>query len=155
MKNHVLRPLWVVIVLVVLILVIRPFMVPNDFGINGRNFTYGFHRLSNIQEWKNFPVKYQGREYCPECHEKNFQAIIASPHKNIQCENCHGPAVGHPDEYEDLPVDTSRELCIRCHASLEYPNSNRTLLPSIDNKRHKRKRPCSKCHNPHNPSEDI
>ena len=155
MKNHVLRPLWVAIGLVALILIVRPFLVPDDFGVHGRNFTYGFHRLSNIQDWKDFPVKYQGREYCLDCHEKNFNLISTSSHKNIQCENCHGPAVGHPDEHEDLAVDKSRELCIRCHASLEYPNSNRASLPHINNQRHKRKRPCSNCHNPHNPSEDV
>lgn len=154
MKNHVLRPLWAAIGLVVLILLLRPFVVPEDFGVHGKNFTYGYHRLSNIQEWKDFPVKYLGREYCIECHEENVRQNSLSSHKNIQCENCHGPAAGHPDEVETLVVDNSREQCLRCHSRLDYPNTNRASLPSINAKRHKRKRECSKCHDPHNPTED-
>lgn len=155
MKKHVLRPLWVAIGLVLLILIARPFLVPSDFGVHGKNFTYGFYRLSNVQEWKDFPVKYQGREFCLECHEENVRQNNMSSHKAIQCENCHGPAAGHPDEIEKLVIDTSRELCLRCHASLDYPNSSRSLIPNIDGERHKRNRECSKCHNPHNPSEDM
>lgn len=155
MKNHVLRPLWVAIGLVLLILIARPFLVPDDFGVHGRNFTYGYYRLSNVQEWKDFPVKYQGHEYCADCHQENFQQNSASSHKNIQCENCHGPGVGHPDTQANLPVDRSRELCLRCHASLGYPNSSRASLPNVDGQRHKRNRECSKCHDPHNPAEDM
>ena len=61
-KNHVLRPLWVAIGVAVLFLVVRPFIVPDDFGVHGKSFTYNYHRLSNIQEWKDFPVKYQEPE---------------------------------------------------------------------------------------------
>ena len=119
MRSHVLRPLWVAIALVLLILIVRPFLVPDDFGVHGRDFTYGYHRLSNVQEWKDFPMKYQGKEYCAECHEENIQQIASSPHKAIQCENCHGPGIGHPEENQKLPIDRTREQCLRCHALLE------------------------------------
>lgn len=154
MKSHVLRPLWVAIALVLLILIARPFLVPDDFGVHGKNFTYGYHRLGNIQEWKDFPVKYQGMEVCAECHEENVQQVSSSPHKAIQCENCHGPGAGHPEELAKLPIDTSREQCLRCHSLLEYPNNARNSVPGVDPARHKRNRDCSKCHNPHNPEED-
>ena len=154
MKWHVLRPLWVALGLVGLILIARPFLVPDDFGVHGRDFTYGYHRLSNIQEWKDFPVKYQGRESCTECHEENVQTVAGSSHQAVQCENCHGPSVNHPDDNEFLPLDTRRELCLRCHARLEYPNTNRAALLSISGKRHKRGRECVKCHSPHDPKED-
>lgn len=155
MKWHVLRPVWVALGLVAMILIARHFMVPADFGVHGRNFTYGFHRLSNIQEWKNFPVKYQGRDYCVDCHEENVQLILGSSHKAVQCENCHGPAVNHPDQVEFLPLDTSRELCLRCHAYLEYPNSDRGALLGVNGKTHKRRSECVRCHNPHDPKEDM
>jgi len=35
-------------------------MVPDDFGVHGRNFTYGYHRLSNIQEWQAFRRRRRG-----------------------------------------------------------------------------------------------
>ena len=155
MKWHVLRPLWVALGLVGLILVTRQLMVPDDFGVHGRNFTYGYYRLSNVQEWKDFPIKYQGRDSCTECHEENVQKVLGSGHAAVQCENCHGPSVDHPDPNEFLPLDTSRELCNRCHARLNYPNTSRAELISINGKSHKRRSECVACHNPHDPTEDV
>lgn len=155
MKWHVLRPLWVALGLVGLILIAGKFLVPEDFGVHGRNFTYGYHRFSNIQEWKDFPVKYQGREACVECHDQNVSTLNASSHAPVECENCHGPAVDHPNDQEFLPLDTTRELCLRCHAFLDYPNSARGELMSIEDRRHKRRYECIKCHNPHDPKEDM
>jgi hypothetical protein len=153
MKWHVLRPLWVAIGIVGLILIARVFLVPDDFGVHGRNFTYGFHRLGNIQEWKDFPVKYQGREYCVECHDEKVQMLNQSPHEPVECENCHGPAVNHPDEIEMLPIDRTREHCLRCHAQLNYPHSARDQAPGINNRMHSRRRDCVECHVPHDPRE--
>ncbi len=152
MKNHVLRPLWVAIVLITALLVVRHFMVPSDFGVNGKNFTYGYHRLGNIQDWKDFKVKYKGKEYCKECHEENYNDIMSSPHKIIQCENCHGPAIDHPENPESLTINTERALCLRCHASLPYQNTNRGRLKGIDPVEHNSGTACVECHNPHKPN---
>ena len=154
MKWHVLRPLWVAIGLVGIILIARVFLVPNDFGVHGDTFTYGFYRLSNVQEWQDFPVKYLGREACTECHDDNVHVLNASSHATVECENCHGPAANHPDTIEMLPVDTTRDLCLRCHARLEYPNNARGELVSIVDRRHRRRKDCVACHNPHDPLED-
>ena len=154
MKRHVLHPLWVTIALVVLVLLARVFLVPDDFGVHGRNFTYGFHRLSNISEWQAFPVKYLGEETCIECHDEKVQANNSNVHKNIQCENCHGAATGHPDEQEALPIDESRELCLRCHQQLEYPHGARSAVVAVDGDKHRRRRSCSRCHDPHEPREE-
>ena len=91
MKSHVLRPLWVAIVLVAAILVAREFMVPDDFGVHGKSFTYNFYRLGNVEEWKDVPAKYRGRERCVKCHKDNSATMADSKHVNMQCENCHGP----------------------------------------------------------------
>lgn len=151
MRNHALRPLWLALVLVGGILTLRYFMVPEDFGVHGRNFTYGYHRLSNIDEWKAFTVKYQGSESCADCHEENSQDHMSSKHRNIQCENCHGPALEHPDNPETLVIERSRELCLRCHAKLDYPNTDRGALRGIDPASHNPEAVCSECHNPHKP----
>ena len=153
MKWHVLHPLWVGLGVVGLIILGGRFLVPDDFGVHGRNFTYGYHRLGSEQDWKDFPVKYQGRESCTECHEENVQLISGSVHAPVQCENCHGPAVNHPGSDQSLTVDTSRELCLRCHAYLGYAHSDRGAMPSIVDRTHRRRRECSKCHDPHNPRE--
>lgn len=153
MKNHVLRPLWVAIGAVLLVLLIRAIVVPSDFGVNGRNFTYGFHRLGSINDWKNVKVKYRGREYCQECHEEQVTANQDSPHRRIACENCHGPAQSHPDDPAALTIDRSRELCLRCHARLDYPGNPRlTIRRAIIPESHNPGQLCRDCHNPHHPN---
>lgn len=153
MKWHVLHPLWVAIGVGGLIIGGGRFLVPDDFGVHGRSFTYGYHRLSSLQDWRDFSVKHQGREYCAMCHVENSRLLDGSVHASIQCENCHSPGVSHPGTVQKLSIDTSRGLCLRCHAYLGYPNSNRGAMPSVVDSRHKRQRDCSYCHDPHNPRE--
>jgi hypothetical protein len=169
MKNHVYRPLFVVIGLVVLIFVARTLIVPEDFGVHEMGYRFGWHRKGNEQDWKNFKVKYQGSEYCNNCHPDKTETISGSPHVVIQCENCHGPAVKmKPGEDgkidyknptftkhgEDIFVnerDRSRELCLRCHSYLPYEQSGRVGIRMINNDEHNPGVECVDCHNPHSP----
>jgi len=159
MKNHVFRPLFAVIGIIVLVLVARMLYVPKDFGIHERGYMYGWYRQSNIEDWKKVQVKYQGAEYCKDCHDKNYSGIKKSPHQNIQCENCHGPAgtaegVVHfdPDKRPKLTIDRSRQQCLRCHYPLPYPSSGRSEIKGIDPEKHNPDIECSLCHNPHHPN---
>ena len=152
MKSHVWRPLWVVIVVVALILVARHFYVPKDFGIGERGFMYGYHRFSNEEEWEKFKVKFQTRSYCNDCHPVKITALLSSFHRNIECENCHGPAFDHPDDPPRLVVDRGRNQCLRCHARLPYPSSGRANIRGIDPETHNADRECVECHNPHKPT---
>ncbi|MEJ2182970.1 MAG: cytochrome c3 family protein [Nitrospirota bacterium] len=151
MKSYVLRPLYVVIAFVCIILLARVFVVPKDFGIGERGFMYGWHRKGAEDFWRNFKVKYQTREYCEGCHAQKYETIMASPHAIIQCENCHGPAVDHPVKPEKLTIDRRRDLCLRCHAYLPYPTSGRRVIPPINNDEHYPDTECVQCHNPHSP----
>jgi len=160
MKNHVLRPLWVAIAFIALVLLARYILVPKDFGVQGQggSFTYNFHRASNVQEWKDFPIKYLGKEVCVECHTENGEKLASSPHTVIECENCHGPGLDHPETEnpETMNIDRSRALCLRCHAHLGYPESNRSLIPGIDPNEHNVDSECVECHDSHNPDlEDM
>lgn len=152
MKNHVLRPLWVAIGVVALVLIARHLMVPADFGVHGKNFTYGFHRKGSIDDWKAVTVKYKGKETCQECHEEKSAENASAKHSLLECENCHGPALSHPENPAKLVIDRSRDLCLRCHASLPYPNSPRGKIPGIDPATHNPGKECSECHNPHKPN---
>jgi hypothetical protein len=44
---------------------------------------------------------------------------------------------------------------LRCHASLEYPNSARSEIPPISTRLHYRRQDCVECHYPHDPTEYI
>lgn len=156
MKKHVWRPLYVVIGLVACILLFRMFYVPADFGVQDRGYTFGYHRLSNEQEWKDYPAKYKNSSYCAECHDENSESIAQSGHAIIPCEDCHGPALNHPEDPEKLTIDRSRGLCLRCHSKLYMPSSQRNDLPGINPQTHNSGMECAECHNPHNPSlEDM
>lgn len=152
MKNHIWRPLFVVIALVALILLFRAFYVPDDFGTHERGYMFGYYRQSNLQEWQDYTAKYKTSDYCNECHDDKTAQLTASGHATIACENCHGAALGHPDKPEKLAIDRSRDLCLRCHAQLFTPSSGRSDIPGIDPATHNTGIECSDCHNPHNPS---
>lgn len=149
---HVLRPLFVFLAFVGIVLIARLIYVPADFGIHERGYMYGWHRKSNEEEWKQVKVKYQGMEYCNGCHPDKNKALMESPHAIIQCENCHGPAIDHPSDPPKLSIDRSRELCLRCHTYLPYPTSNRANIKGIDPERHNPGIECFMCHNPHKPN---
>jgi predicted CXXCH cytochrome family protein len=152
MKSHVFRPLLVVVGLVIIILIARTFYVPKDFGVHGRGYMYGWYRENNIKFWKDFKVKYQGTEYCKDCHSDKYESIMKTPHAIIPCEDCHGPAMDHPSEPPKLAIDKTRGLCLRCHSSLPYPTSGRSQIRGINPDTHNPDVECVMCHNPHKPS---
>jgi len=159
MKNHVFRPLVVVIGLIVIVLIVRVFYVPKDFGVHESGYMYGWYRAGNVGDWKKVEVKYQGSEYCKDCHSGNYESIAKSPHVIIECENCHGPAgtpegVLHHDDkkFPKLSIDKSRGQCLRCHSRLPYPTSGRNAIRGIDPDTHNPDTECVSCHNPHKPS---
>ncbi len=116
---------------------------------------YGWHRKANEEEWKNFKVKYMGKEYCKDCHSDKYESINKTPHRVIPCEDCHGPAIDHPADPPKLAIEKGKEqkaMCLRCHFPLPYPSSGRSQIRSIDPTKHNPEaEQCSDCHNPHNP----
>lgn len=151
MKNHVWRPLFIVLAIVGGILFTRTLLVPNDFGIHERGYMYGWHRKGNEADWKKVTVKYKTSKGCPECHMDKYDAIKNSAHAPISCENCHGPAYNHPDDPIGLTIDRSRALCIRCHSYMPYKGTARGKIPGIDPEKHYTQAQCVMCHIPHNP----
>jgi predicted CXXCH cytochrome family protein len=152
MKNHALRPLFVVLAVVVALLVFRQLYVPHDFGVQGGGYTYSWYRAGNVQDWQKVTVKYQGRDDCRPCHQIVFKSLNGTPHALIQCENCHGPALNHPTDPTKLTIDTTRRLCLRCHAKLQYPSSARGEIRGIDPASHNPGVQCVLCHMAHHPS---
>jgi predicted CXXCH cytochrome family protein len=151
MKRSFLRPIGFFLAIVGLVFLIRVFVVPKDFGSGDRGYRFGWHRASSEDENKKLAVKYKGSDLCSACHDKNAASLAASPHRIIQCEDCHGPALDHPADPAKLAIDTSRALCLRCHYPLPYPSSGRAAIPGIDPEEHNPGIDCASCHNPHSP----
>ncbi len=156
MKSHVIRPFFILIGFVVIVNIARAIFVPNDFKAANGDYKYQWHRVSNEEEWKNFKVKYQSRKYCEDCHTDQFEFIKASKHAMVQCENCHEPAIEHPENPEKLTIDRSRDLCLRCHAKLPYRPSTYAQLPTgpielkmQDPDEHNPEYECVECHDVH------
>jgi len=151
-SGHVWRPVLVILALVVIGVAFRQFYVPDDFGVQARGYTYGWYRQGSSIDWKWMPLRYQSPETCEACHKQQVSEIRDQPHASIQCQDCHGPALDHPDDPQRLVVDTSRALCLRCHARLPYPSSARGGLRGIDAATHNPGRECVECHQPHHPT---
>lgn len=135
----------------------RMIIVPSFTPANN-DYRYQWHRVANQQEWKDYKVKYQGSTYCQDCHSEQYKKISASVHAKIQCENCHGAAIDHPDNPQKLQIDKSRALCLRCHSYLSYrPLEYRELekktieLKMVKPDEHypDEDMQCISCHNPH------
>ena len=52
-----------------------------------------------------------------------FLSSQITPHlKNVQCENCHGPARAHLENYKILPaIKNSQSTCVSCHQGSHSP----------------------------------
>lgn len=146
---HFIRPIIVFLGLAGFILFMRITIVPSDFGIHEKGYLYGWYRKSNEKEWADLPIKFQGKGYCQNCHGEPYKDLLSSPHRAIECENCHGPAAAHPAEPAKLAKNTSRDLCLRCHSYLPYPTSIRSQIKGIDPARHNPGGECVSCHDAH------
>ena len=155
MKGHVLRPLYVVLALIALIFALRPVIVPPDFGTYEAGYMYGWHSRANEDYWKAFKIKFRTRDYCKDCHTTEHSSIMNSPHSIINCENCHGLAIDHPESPPKLSIDRRREHCLRCHALLPYKQTGRALIKGIVPEEHNPGIECVSCHNPHSPIGGI
>ncbi len=151
MKDHIWRPLYVVLAVVLVIVLIRACYVPKGFGVWDRGYMYGWHRKGNEGEWKVGKVKYKTAAYCQDCHGREHGAIKRSAHAAVMCENCHGPALDHPDDPPKLTIDRDRSLCARCHALLPYKAGGRAAVRGISMETHHPEAECVRCHRPHDP----
>ena len=151
MKNHVWRPLLVMMIIVGIVMIARSVLIPADFGVWERGYMYGLHRKSNEAEWRAVKVRYKTTAHCRECHQDKYKDILGSPHRNIGCENCHGAAPDHPKDPIGYTINRNRSLCIRCHAELPYPDTVRGNIIGINPEKHYPQAECVMCHIPHNP----
>ena len=136
-------------ILVALFLVIRSHMIPDTFGQDGH------YRAAAVQEIIGQQTKFVGSFGCGECHAERAEAYASSAHKEVSCETCHGPALGHLTAIDKdrvaLKVDRTKDLCLTCHESIAgRPDSQ----PQIDLAAHAEENefdaasegPCLDCH---------
>ena len=129
-----------------LFIIIRPILIPTDFG------EYGHYRTSAVTEIVTQEIKYAGRQICYDCHDDVVDIKLSGYHKNLSCEVCHGPAAAHTEDDEIIPeAPRKRGFCPVCH---EYLPSRPTGFPQIKVATHNPMKPCIKCHDPHDPKPE-
>lgn len=66
---------------------------------------------------------YVGSETCKGCHEEIYDAFKKSPHRDKECESCHGPGAKHAEAQEAGSIFTFEgkdavvrsDKCLKCH----------------------------------------
>ncbi len=132
----------------VALVVARSLLVPPTFGDEGH------YRAAAVDTIVAQPKKYAGQQECALCHGQIAQRRLASNHRGVACESCHGPGAAHvANPVERKPaIPRTREFCTRCHA---YDPSRPTGFPQIDPVAHNPLAPCMNCHEPHEPEPPV
>ena len=126
----------------------RFFLIPDSFG------ELGHYRAAALDTIAAHEKKYAGQQECALCHGRIADRRLASNHRGVACESCHGPGAAHvanPIEVKPT-IPRQREFCQRCHA---YNPSRPTGFPQIDPVAHNPMTPCMNCHDPHEPEPPV
>jgi hypothetical protein len=142
--QHVLRIAVVFVAGVVLFLVWRSWMVPEDFGV------YGHYRAGAIAEAASQTPVFSGQASCIDCHSDVQEVRAAGRHAQVTCEACHGPLGIHARGETDVaPIRPSnRGVCLGCH--IDRPGMP-VSFPKIIVNEHSESGPCTDCHKSHAP----
>jgi hypothetical protein len=109
----------------------RPYAYPVS-NFMGDPFCLSCHQLQQ-ENWKRtghakaFQTLVHGQRAsdhtCLPCHTTGFGEVPGFPDvlENVQCESCHGPRRGHPDDGKKGPT-VSEKRCLVCHTPAKSPN---------------------------------
>ena len=148
MPQQVSRLLVVFAVAIAALLAARTYLVPETFG------ELGHYRAAALDSIKAHPKKYAGHQECSLCHRPIAEKRLASNHRGVACEVCHGPAMAHVSQPMNVrpQAPRGRDFCVLCHA---YNPSRPTGFPQIDSVAHNPRVPCMTCHDPHAPEPPV
>ncbi|MFH1651541.1 MAG: cytochrome c3 family protein [Chloroflexota bacterium] len=131
------------------------FIAPRVIPVPESLLAFGFHQpdtKANEELWASLPMQYANTSICTDCHQVQYGSWAQADHRNVSCENCHGPAADHLAGVKLPQVDPSPELCLTCHEKLI---SRPARFPQVVPKEHAGQASCITCHNPHDPREGI
>jgi cytochrome c553 len=144
LPEQVTRLGFVIAAIIAVVLLLRLVVLPPSM------FSAKPHQEAAVVREMAKPVRHAGVAACRECHEEQFQEKYGGAHRNINCENCHGPSAAHAaDENAPKPPrPREREFCLRCHA---YDASRPNGFPQVDPQQHRPGKKCLSCHEAHDP----
>lgn len=117
-------------------------------------YRFGDYRADAVPEIAAGTPLFKGAEYCQTCHKDGFAYGSGGAHGSVQCEICHGPDPGHPDNTQMSVPASTIEICTLCHEALparpaQHPQIVVADHPSPDEAGEQ----CHSCHDPHSPGD--
>jgi hypothetical protein len=144
-----MRRLGVIALLFLAVVVTRFFLLPESW------ISAAPHQAATVVREMEKPAHHAGAAACRECHGEQHEAKRAGNHRQIGCENCHGPAAAHAASQDDPqllpPKHREREFCLACHG---FQASRPDGFPQVDPLAHKKGKRCVSCHDAHDPVPD-
>jgi len=144
LPEQVTRLGFVIAAIAAVVLLLRLVVLPSSM------FSAKPHQEAAVVREMAKPVRHAGVAVCRECHEEEYQEKYGGAHRNINCENCHGPSAAHAADENAAkpPRPREREFCLRCHA---YDASRPNGFPQVDPQQHRPGKKCLSCHEAHDP----
>jgi len=143
-REHLVRMAVLFAAGLVLFLIVRIVLVPEDF------YELGHFRTGALADNMARPMVFAGREACESCHSDIVDERKGSRHAAIACEACHGALARHADDPASLkpPRPDARTLCLVCHREdVASPKTVKQVNPQT----HMGGQACISCHKPHHP----
>jgi predicted CXXCH cytochrome family protein len=147
LPKHIARLLFLLSFFLILALVAKSFLTDPSF------YKYGHYRADAIPELAAGEPVYKGSAFCLGCHEQRAADWQIGTHAVVQCEVCHGPYRGCPENGKAmLPADTIR-LCSTCHEAMPSRPARQPQIVLAEHPFPDVEKPqCKTCHNPHSPT---
>ena len=132
--------------IVAIVLLLRFVVLPETM------FSAKPHQAAAVEREMAKPLQHAGVAACRDCHGDEFDLKYGGKHRDIGCENCHGPGAAHAADPENAdkkpPLPREREKCLACHA---YDSSRPNGFPQVDPQEHRPRKKCVSCHDAHDP----
>jgi len=157
---HVTRIVLTVIGVVIAGSLVRPLILPNEFG------EYGHYRPGAVTDEATRQVRNMTNESCLDCHRNIRKIHLKGVHESVSCEVCHGAYADHVKDDKviaEMPVvrgDDIKALCLRCHNKViraRPPESIKMIaLPEhLEEKNVSTHHICNQCHHVHAPMKWV
>jgi len=112
---------------------VTPYYVGNSVCAGCHSGTYGdWSETGHANAWATLQESGHAASYCNPCHTVGYEGSLGNSgydeapigkFENVQCENCHGAASGHPSNPAGgtITVNWSAENCGKCHEGTHHP----------------------------------
>lgn len=147
LPKHISRLLFILGFFLLIALIAKAYLTDPSF------YKYGHYRADAIPELAAGEPVYKGSAFCLGCHEQRTADWQAGTHAVVQCEVCHGPYLGCPENSKAMiPSDTIR-LCSTCHEAMPARPASQPQIVFAEHPFPDEEKPqCKTCHNPHAPT---